>query len=322
MERCGAQLPAAEFIRTVSNAYHQLQAPVYDEIMAGFHNEILAVLASFLSELHLPERGLRALDLGCGTGFASRALLQQWGPRVQQLLCSDISPHMLELCRKKLGNNPVVSFELKDIAAIASGAAYDLVLTCSVVHHIAAPPEFFAHLARLVCPGGYYLMLHEPSRRFYQNAECLQLSERYRKAVERRRLLRYLNPAAYLRKLRQILTGQSVPLEVQLNRLLIASRVIQSPLTRQEIGRLVDIHDPLVEPDALGLGQNGFLLDELASGLLSHFRLVTFKSYAFLGDLDTTSAPAKWREKARRLAARDPDDGASFCAAWQKVSPG
>jgi hypothetical protein len=43
-------------------------------------------------------------------------------------------------------------------------------------------------------------------------------------------------------------------------------------------------------------------------------------SYSFLGPHYEGAVPARWAREARKLAGRFPADGASFSAAWQRVS--
>ncbi|MGD0228371.1 MAG: class I SAM-dependent methyltransferase [Terriglobia bacterium] len=263
---------------------------------------------------------LRVLDLGCGTGFASSTVLQRGAGRIGELVCADISPHMLAVCRSKLGSTPGVRFHLGGVESLGGEfGEFDLIITCSVLHHISDVPSFLRGLVQLMPSGGFYMMLHEPSARFYRNQACYEFYTRYRNSERSRRVLQILNPNAYVGKVRRLLAGKRrFNIEAETIRLLLQRQVIHSPLSLREVRQLVDIHVPPIHDGSFILGREGFDLGDLRSTYLSGLSLVEDCSYGFLGTVYEGSAPWHWRRRARRLSLRYPSDGAQFGALWRR----
>lgn len=322
MVRCGVRIRPAEFVTEVSNTLHELEAPLYDELHPELFEQVPRVMDEVLSTVLETFSGpISALDVGCGTGFASQLLLQRAGVRIGRLVCSDISPHMLDLCRKKLDGSHNVAFVLGGIETVAARyPGFDLVTTCSVVHHVVDLRGFLRLIGGQLAPGGFYMMLHEPSSRFYRNPECTRLLHRYKRSIRRRRLRRFLDPRNYYSRLR-IVTRRPAPvlsLEARTARLLLERNVIRSPMDEREVRQLVDVHVPPIHTGSFMLGSQGLDLDELESQYLKDLSLLKFRTYGFLGTEYEKAAPSAWQARARLLACRYPGEGAQFCALWRK----
>ena len=322
MRRCGLSIAEQEFITIVSNTYHELEAPIYDRQHEEIYSQVPPMMDLLLEKILrvTGDRKLRILDMGCGTGFASQVILGRARDLIQQVVCADISPHMLGACRAKLASTPEVRFHLGDVASLQGmHDQFEIVMTCSVVHHVKDIQSFFSALLRLITPGGFYMMLHEPSRRFYRNPICNEVYERYRDAAKRRALLRLFSPSAYVRKLRRLLLGwQSFSIEHETARLLIERNIVHCHLTTREVRQLVDIHVPPIDEGSFLVGLEGFDISELRSTYLSDLNLVADHSYGFLGTFCERSAPYDWRRRARELSLEYPDDGACFSSLWQR----
>ena len=161
-------------------------------------------------------------------------------------------------------------------------------------------------------------MLHEPSSRYARNPECAGACQAYLAEQQRRRWRRYLDPRNYLRRFRWLLGGQWGSIRVRVARRLFDSGIVRSPISPDEVARLVDIHDPIMNAAGLGFGQLGFWPEELGAQYLPGFQLLRVSTYGFLGNAAEASAPARWRQVAAGLRARSPEDGANFCALWQR----
>ena len=60
-------------------------APTYDAMVAlspGYHDQLLGAAGALLDRLPAPDgSALKVLDLGCGSGASTQALLEQWRTR-------------------------------------------------------------------------------------------------------------------------------------------------------------------------------------------------------------------------------------------------
>src|SRR5215208_4343294 len=102
-----------------------------------------------------PLAGRRALDLGCGTGRHTLALLEA-GARVWAL---DLTPEMMARARRKLDGRPVgwVRHALPRPLPFRA-STFDVVVLGLVAEHVADLPRLLAEVARVLKSGGRCLL--------------------------------------------------------------------------------------------------------------------------------------------------------------------
>lgn len=109
-------------------------------------------------ELAAPESGWKVLDIATGGGHAALA----FAPHVAHVTASDMTPRMLEvsaaLARERGIEN--ISFEEADAEALPfDDASFDLVSCRIAPHHFAAIDRFVAEVARVLKPGGVFVLV-------------------------------------------------------------------------------------------------------------------------------------------------------------------
>jgi ubiquinone/menaquinone biosynthesis C-methylase UbiE len=114
------------------------------------------IMAEFL-KFFRPARGLKVMDLGCGTGaFTGRFLKYGF-----QLSGIDISPGCIEYARKRY---PEISFEVGDIEDTrCPDGAFDVVLLSAVLHHFQDLSTAIRECHRILKKGGV-LLAYDPNR--------------------------------------------------------------------------------------------------------------------------------------------------------------
>jgi malonyl-CoA O-methyltransferase len=112
-------------------------------------------LIHFLGEPEsLPEGPI--LELGCGTGFLSRELMQVFPNR--EIILSDSSENMLKICRDYLPRLKNVQFKQWDARALSADApVYSMTASNFVVQWIQNPGKILNHLLRITRSGGQLL---------------------------------------------------------------------------------------------------------------------------------------------------------------------
>ncbi|WP_228973041.1 class I SAM-dependent methyltransferase [Streptomyces sp. DH12] len=153
-------------------------APAYDRLTAanpGYH----ADLRRSARRLALPDggAGLRVLDLGCGTGSSTRALLDA-APRAR-ITAVDASAGMLRRALAKTWPDNVRFLHLtaEEVAAAAGEAPYDAVFAAYLFRNVTDPDDVLTSVRALLRPGGR-LAVHEyslsgsPVHRALWNAVC------------------------------------------------------------------------------------------------------------------------------------------------------
>lgn len=124
-------------------------APSYDA-SASVQRRIAAALAGRIARLPL-ERP-RILEIGCGTGFLSRALLN-FNPR--EILLTDIAPSMVARCRAALPPGQGLRFAVMDGEAPGVAGGFDLICSSMTFQWFADLPGALERLGDLLAPGGH-----------------------------------------------------------------------------------------------------------------------------------------------------------------------
>ena len=98
--------------------------------------------------------GMRALDVGCGTGEVTMLVAEAVGP-AGAVTGVDRAPEALEKARDRAGLRGAghVGFVEDDIATMAAAEPFDAVVGRMVLMHQRDPAEALAHLAGLTRPG-------------------------------------------------------------------------------------------------------------------------------------------------------------------------
>src|SRR4051794_18091667 len=100
--------------------------------------------------------GARVVDVGCGGGTYTRAWSEMGAVTVTGV---DFSAPILEAARSASGELPGVTFRQGDAAAMGlEGGRADIVFARALVHHVPDLTAVAAEAARLLRPGGTYLI--------------------------------------------------------------------------------------------------------------------------------------------------------------------
>ena len=93
--------------------------------------------------------GARALDAGCGSGYAVELLSRDFA----EVVGLDLSAPLLEIAKAKRAS-PGVHYILSDLFDLSDDDGFDLVYSHTMLHHIADYRAGIEHLTSLVRPGG------------------------------------------------------------------------------------------------------------------------------------------------------------------------
>lgn len=308
----GPRLPLPELVRALNQLYHRFEAADYDRRHPEIHRQLPELWREMVAVARREHgaRPWRVLNLGCGTGFEAAQLLGWAGPEtIAELHCYDPSPEMLARCQARLGPLfPSVSLQ-SELDALQEGP-YDLLITNALLHHLPQPLALIAAVLPRLAPDALWLAGHEPSRRFYANPECLRLYQRFQRAERRRRLLA---PAAYVGRLSHWLGRSADPVSRTAHAAARAGLFRRRP-SRLAIARTVDLHVAHSAEEAAD--GRGFDIRSWRDELDWAWRNLWFRSYGFIGPHHEGDLGAPWAAEAAALAARFPDDGASFCSVW------
>ncbi|MAY97742.1 class I SAM-dependent methyltransferase [uncultured Nocardioides sp.] len=107
--------------------------------------------------------GARALEIGCGSGYGTKLIIDQFGAATVDAV--DLDPAMVTRARRLLRRYHdqvrIVQGSADDLQAAigADDATYDAVFDFGIIHHITNWRDAVAEVARVLRPGGtfYYL---------------------------------------------------------------------------------------------------------------------------------------------------------------------
>lgn len=139
----------------------KLDDPTLDAVAArlearGKHPRFMAMMQEYLEAMTI-DAAASVLDLGCGTGVASRAIAQRKGfsGRVTGI---DRSPYLTAAARRFAAAEGVANaIEIRTGDSHSLGlpdAAFDAVVAHTLISHVEDPPAVMREIARIVKPGG------------------------------------------------------------------------------------------------------------------------------------------------------------------------
>lgn len=123
--------------------------------LSSIEDSILPLVPGLIDRL---ERGIDAIDIGCGSGRIINWLSQRF--RSSRFRGVDFSEEPIALARREAQRNQAANahFDVLDAAAFDHVSAYDLVMTFDAIHDQADPARVLRNIRRALRPGGVYLM--------------------------------------------------------------------------------------------------------------------------------------------------------------------
>ena len=311
MKRHGVSCTAEEFHSWVNLTFHKFESDVYDDLHQDMWQSLPRQFSLLIDDLvaspsALPN-SLRVLDVGCGTGLASDSLLRTpLGARVHCIHLLDTSEAMLRRAseRAKSWNRPFRCLEgLLD--SVGSSEPYDVVVACSVLHHIPDLSFFLRKIRSLQMEGGIFIHLQDPNGDYLADPE---LSARMKRADQELSppVSRFTPSRIFARLLRELTGRQRTDYISRTNRELVERGVIKTRLTVPELFSVTDIH--------VHDGQ-GISISDLRKGL-PDYSLISQRSYAFMGRL-ASALPDHFREIEDRQTAAHALNGFHIGALWR-----
>lgn len=104
--------------------------------------------------------GARALELGCGAGYGTALVLDQFG--ADHVDAIDLDPQMVERARRRLGQHgDRVRLATGDVTDLrqslgAADGSYDAVFEFGILHHVEDWRAAVGEVARVLRPGGRF----------------------------------------------------------------------------------------------------------------------------------------------------------------------
>src|SRR5829696_2535198 len=128
----------------VPSTFNARDAGAYEQMMGRWSRRLAPLFIEFAGV----EEGERLIDVGCGTGSLTFALLR--AKNLAELTAIDYSATYLEAARAA-GTDPRLRFEQADACALPfEGGAFDRALSLLVLHFVPTPELAVAEMRRVV----------------------------------------------------------------------------------------------------------------------------------------------------------------------------
>ena len=320
LERHGTSASVEEFHQQVNIHFHAVESRVYDIVHREMWDSLPAqfqLLAKDVLSSRPHDRKLRLLDIGCGTGLSSDLLLKSaLGKSISDVCLLDTSREMLDRALARSANWNVRTEGRTGLLSDLPVDRYDVIVTCSVLHHIPILADFFSDISRRQGPGDFFLHLQDPNKDYQSDPQFIDRCAELRHAEQTdnpsrvTKFYRRWNPVHLTRR---IISGPVVDTDIdyiaEVNRTLMEAGILRSPLTDRQIWTITDIHDA---PDQSA----GISLTEMR-GWLDSYDMVSAHSYGFFGRL-VSRLPSPFTRREVALRKSNAPNGQFLSASWRK----
>lgn len=314
-----------ELILKVNEIFHDIEGEEYTnkhpEIFEEEKSRWKRIFKKFLSN---SKKRITLLDIGCGTGFVPKQIAKYLKQR-DLFICSDISSTMLSVCKKDLSVKPqACSFryvKLNGRTIPLRDNSVDYITVNSVLHHVPDIASFLKEISRILKPGGFLMIGHEPNKNFLKNRFLLNnfklLSFLFGSKLELSvQFLERVGLWNSIKKLYYALSNKrhKPRLFEKVNDRLLSEKIIKKPLSPVEMGALIDFHSPLVG-GSVDTGR-GIAVEDIIPTFLPKFEMKHLETYNHIGGLSTKNQFTKGYDSI--LRKKYPKDGATFFAVFKK----
>lgn len=159
-------LPAEFDVKDANVRYHDWEASQYDDKWnISFDDRCIRYARERFLKVAPDRRYGKVLEIGAGTGFFITNLWQ--GGFIGQAYATDISPGMVEVCRKNAEAAGIADIDARVADAENlpfADATFDLVIGHAVIHHLPDVDAALAEACRVLKPGGRLVICGEPTR--------------------------------------------------------------------------------------------------------------------------------------------------------------
>lgn len=149
----GGGIPYDAYRPDFTHSLDDVWRRIYDEqLVDGFLGQIDDLTGAL-------ERGIRVLDVGCGTGHAVNVLAERFP--ASTFVGYDLADDAITLARQEAEEMALsnVTFDVLDVADLSVEPQYDLIMAFDTIHDLAAPEAALHRIRRALAPDGVFLMI-------------------------------------------------------------------------------------------------------------------------------------------------------------------
>ncbi len=315
LKKTKSSLTAAEFQSRINVVFHDHEAAHYDRMHCDMWESLqeqINLLVDDVYDFGALSSSLSLLDIGCGTGLSTQQLLHsKLGASIQEITLLDTSPNMLKHAEEK-AKTWGKPYHIVNAEISALHGVYDIIIVCSVLHHIPDLDNFISKIDQLLKPGGVFFHLQDPNGDFLNDSiylERLAEYDTYSASSSTKHWLDFV-PKNWKHFINRNL-GRKNYIDF-VNDQLLAENVISNRMTADEIWSVTDIH---VE-NKFDVAPKGISMTYLQK-CLANFSLIKQRSYAFYGVLKS-DLPEQLKKNEDLLITQNALNGRNISCVWIK----
>jgi 2-polyprenyl-3-methyl-5-hydroxy-6-metoxy-1,4-benzoquinol methylase len=302
-----------EFHAVVNVVFHDEEAKHYDKLHTEMWRSLPDKYKLLINDLgpDLKNRkGLRLLDIGCGTGLATQILLNAgMNDLVDEVYLLDTSSVMLRQAAKRAKKWGKKTKTIHgDITAVIG--KFDVIIISSVLHHIPDLGAFLHHVDCLQPQGGILITIHDPSSEAMHSKIYLNRCNEYQ--AHQQQVKRPLTfKTRLINKITRLLSPQKNYID-NVNTILLNKGVIHQPLTAEELWSVTDIH-----VEGLPYSANDGISKQMLTNALPVYQLISYRTYDFFGT-PISNLTSLYQKKEQELSLKNDLNGRNFGSVWVK----
>lgn len=316
LQKAKSSLSPEAFQQRINIVFHDFEAHHYDAMhtdMWGSLQQQINLLVEDLFSSKIPNKHLKLLDIGSGTGLSTQILLNSpFGKYIDEVTLLDTSPNMLKYAAEKAKNwgkqYKTVNAYLGDL-----DEKFDVVIISSVLHHIPDLKPFLKQVDNVLNSGGILIHLQDPNGDYLNDSLYIQRRNEYKKILKalpiKKKITDFL-PRNLLRSIKRTLNRKDYI--DYINDQLLKEKTIGKRMTADEIWSVTDIH---VETKTNTLNK-GISLSFLKTEL-KNFDLIRMRSYGFYGFLKSDLIDS-YKEKEEAFIRDNQINGRNISCIWIK----
>ncbi|MBJ7880569.1 class I SAM-dependent methyltransferase [Gelidibacter salicanalis] len=318
MSKVGCNLSPKEFQSVVNVVFHNYESIHYDTLHTDMRDNLQQQIDLLVEDLETNENikfhNLKLLDVGCGTGLSTQLLLRsKLGELIDEITLLDTSKQMLVQAEKKAltwgKNHELLEGDLSVIADVK----YDVILICSVLHHIPDLEAFLSTVNKFLNPNGILIHLQDPNNDYMQNSIYLNrlndLQNHFNRVKTKQSKFKIITK--HLKRKLKLWLGRKDYIDL-VNDELLRKKIIKKRMSADEIWSVTDIH---IESD-LNKETNGISF-EFLSNHLKNFNLVSRRTYGFFGVLKS-ELPEDFQLLEDNYISESQLNGRNLACVWVK----
>ncbi len=151
--RAGGGIPYSAYRPVFTQCMDDVWRRIYDQhLVSGFIGSVQGLTDDL-------QRGIRVLDVGCGTGHAANILAREF-PN-SRFYGYDIAEDGIEAARAEAGKMGLTNaeFEVVDVTHLPSEPKFDLITAFDAIHDQKSPDVVLRGIHRALAPQGKFLMV-------------------------------------------------------------------------------------------------------------------------------------------------------------------